>query len=204
MKLFYDFETTGIPEYGISSDDPCQPHILQMAAVLTTMDLAPISSVNLLVKPDGWEIPDEITTLTGITTEQATSAGLPEKQVAALLLNLWRDGVGVERIAHNEPFDARIMRIALKRYWKDEDLMDRWKNAPRFCTLNKSKSLINLPPTDRMVEAGVKGPKPPSLAEAHLFFTGKPLENAHDAMGDVVGLIEVYRHLRREIDAAAA
>jgi DNA polymerase-3 subunit epsilon len=203
MKLFYDFETTGLPDWHTPSDDPIQPHILQMAAVLTEDDLAPISSVNLLVKPDGWEIPDEITVLTGITPERAASAGLPEKQVAAVLLNLWRDGAGIERIAHNEPFDARIMRIALKRYWKDEDLMDRWKTAPRFCTLNKSKALINLPPTDRMVEAGVKGPKSPSLAEAHLFFTGKPLENAHDAMGDVVGLIEVYRHLQERLAAAA-
>ncbi|HFO1417848.1 TPA: hypothetical protein ACHIWN_005760 [Pseudomonas aeruginosa] len=34
LTNIFDFETTGIPEWKLPSEDPCQPHIVEVAALL--------------------------------------------------------------------------------------------------------------------------------------------------------------------------
>ncbi|HEY8351659.1 MAG TPA: hypothetical protein VIK87_03855, partial [Sphingomonadales bacterium] len=59
--LFYDTETTGLPLFSEPSSDPRQPHIVQAAAVLVDAGTRKaISSINLISRPDGWEIPEEV------------------------------------------------------------------------------------------------------------------------------------------------
>jgi len=72
LKLFYDFETTGFPLYSEPSGDPRQPHITQVGARLVDVSsptLTVISTIDLIVKPEGWIIPDEAAALNGITTD---------------------------------------------------------------------------------------------------------------------------------------
>ena len=38
IALFYDTETTGLPLYDQPSDDPRQPHIVQVGAILVDLD----------------------------------------------------------------------------------------------------------------------------------------------------------------------
>ena len=38
IALFYDTETTGLPLYDQPSDDPRQPHIVQLGAILVDLD----------------------------------------------------------------------------------------------------------------------------------------------------------------------
>ena len=195
MFLFFDTETTGIPDWHTPSDDPRQPHIIELGAVLTDKDLNPVNEVSLIVRPDGWTISDEIAQMTGISQDYAERFGVSEELAVDALLELWRGGGGRVRVAHNEPFDARIVRIALKRARVDDDMLEAWKEAPRFCTQAKSKKIVNAPATQKMIEAGRKGPKSPKLSEAYEHFTGKPMKDAHRAMADVRATIEVYRHL---------
>lgn len=191
--LAYDTETTGLPLFTEPSDDPRQPHIIQLAADLFDIDTRrPIAGFSLLIKPEGWVIPSEIESLTGISTERAAMFGVPIATALPLFLELC-SMVTVHRVAHNESFDARILRIAMKRAGIYPDaFMDQWKAAPAYCTCNSSKAIVNLPPTERMVAAKKKGPKAPNLAEAYEFFTGQKLVNAHDAAADVAACKTIF------------
>ena len=134
--VFFDLETDGIPNWKIPSDDPAQPHITQIGAIVVDLNTREtINSIELLVKPDGWTIPQECVDLNGITTEYAMEYGMPEEMVISLFLAFWS---GYKRFAYNTTFDNRIIRIATKRYF-DEAVQDMWKNGPYECQMIASR-----------------------------------------------------------------
>jgi DNA polymerase-3 subunit epsilon len=186
--LFWDTETTGKPLYGQPSELPEQPHLVQLAAVMCDEISGQImQSIDVIIRPNGWTIPDEVTKIHGITTEYAANVGVPEEMSVMMFMELWFRCD--KRVAHNEKFDARIMRIALKRYKFDEKIIDAWKEGQSECTMLASTDVLKLPK-----EKG-GGYKWPSLSEAYEYFTGQPLQNAHSAMADVMGCIAVYNSL---------
>jgi DNA polymerase III subunit epsilon len=190
--LFFDTETTGLPIWSSPSEDPAQPHLVQLAACLVDLDTRKtISSFDVIVRPEGWTIPDEVAAIHGITTEKAMDLGVSESMAVGMLLEFWRDHDPRLRVAHNEGFDSRIIRIALMRH-EDEALANKWKDGPAVCTALLSQSIVKAPPTEKMLAAGRSHSKKPSLGEAYKHFTGQELPNAHTAMGDVLGVMAVY------------
>ena len=193
LIYFYDFETSGFPLWSKPSGDPGQPHIVQCAAVMVeTESFKTVGDFCLIAKPDGWDIPKEASDVHGITTEYARKVGVSEGSIVATLLAF--HGVATTRIGHNQPFDARIMRIALKRF-KTELMADSWKAGESYCTQKASTPIVKLPPTEKMLAAGRRGNKTCGLAEAYQHFMGKPMEDAHDAMADVLATMAVYWNL---------
>lgn len=193
IAVFYDTETTGLPLFKEPSEDPRQPHIVQLGVkVVDMVTRKTLQAVDIIVRPNGWEIPKEASDVHGITTEMAYDLGIPEEAVAEIMLELWRPEAPRLRIGHNEPFDARILRIALKRFFGDE-LADVWKDGAAHCTMRQASPIMQLPPTEKMKRAGFGGkPKQPNLAEAYEFFTGLKLDGAHNAMVDVDACAAVY------------
>src|SRR6478735_3118086 len=121
LALFFDTETSGLPLFSEPSEDPRQPHIVQLAAALVNLDTREVlEELNVIIKPDGWEIPDEVAVIHGITTERALAEGIPEIEALDRFLAL--NARAEVRIAHNEQFDARILRIAIKRLKADDAL----------------------------------------------------------------------------------
>lgn len=179
IGLFGDTETTGVPVWNRPSGTAMQPHIVSLAAILVDLDTKQeLQSINVIVKPDGWTIPQETIDVHGITNELANEVGLPESVVLGMYINLWRKCS--LRIFHNTTFDNRIIRIALKRYapeliadevWKDRDLY--------YCTFMKFKKLIG----------GKSGHK---LEDAYKYFTGKTLKGGHNALVDTQACMKVY------------
>lgn len=199
--LFYDSETTGLPDFKAPSDAAHQPHITQLAALLTDEAGNKLASLDLLVRPDGWTIPPDLQQLTGITMERAEQGGVPELVALSAFEALWRRAS--LRIAHNESFDARILRIGFKRFAGICD-PDEWKDGPAKCTQVLSTPILKLPPTERMIAAGRgRQNKSPKLAEAYEFFTGKPLSGAHNAMIDVMGVKAVWFAIQERSAASA-
>jgi DNA polymerase-3 subunit epsilon len=199
IALFYDTETQGLPLFNEPSEDPRQPHIVQLAACLIDLGTkARIATMNVIVRPDGWEIPDEVAAIHGITTERAMDVGVPESVALGMFLQLWRFRT---RIAHNESFDARIIRIALMRFGTDglhwsQSLAsapaDVWKDSPAECTQALATPIMKLPPTAKMMAAGRNHHKSANLREAYQYFTGKELAGAHNAMVDVQACMAVW------------
>jgi len=189
LALFYDTETTGFHKPGLPPDHPDQPHIVQLAACLVDLDTRrTMGLMNVMIKPDGWIIPDDVASFHGITTELATEAGIPAKLALKMFLNLWGDSL---RIGHNEQFDSNLLNIALLRH-AGNDVAARWMDGYYECTQEMATEIMQIPPTAKMKAAGRNGFKKANLGESVLHFTGKPLVDAHNAMADVVGCMAVY------------
>ena len=188
--LFFDFETSGLPEWKIPSDDPIQPHIVQIGAELVDLDSQDVlDAVDVVIKPDGWTISEEMTAIHGISQEYALQHGIPEKEAVGSLLGLKKQAA--LRVAHNRTFDDRIVRIALKRFFDplapETDMLkpsDLWKEGDGFCTCHGSRKAVNIG-------------KLPTLEEAYLALTGEVLEGAHNAVNDVRACRIIYFALKK-------
>ncbi|MBD1583460.1 3'-5' exonuclease [Pseudoalteromonas sp. S16_S37] len=191
----YDTETTGLPEWKKPSDDEAQPHTVQIGAIKHNLDTGEeIDQLNIIVKPDGWEIPQETIDIHGITNERALAEGIPEKDAIQKLVEFCE---GSERNAFNRTFDQRIIRIGLKRFF-NEETQEAWANKEdHHCTMLLAKPIMQLSPKGRY------GYKQPKLSEAYRYFTGENLEGAHDALIDAKAAAVVYLKIK-EIDADVA
>lgn len=187
QAIVFDTETTGLPDWKAPSEAEHQPHIVQVAAELVDLDTREVlESMDVIVKPDGWTISEEMTAIHGISHDYAMEVGIPEKDAVDMLLAM--RAKSVLRIAHNRTFDDRIVRIALKRYFDDHaaeegvlQLSDHWKDGEGYCTCYSARALCALPKA-----------KLPTLQEAHTILVGLPLEGAHNAKNDVAGCRAVY------------
>lgn len=187
--FFYDTETTGLPDFKAPSEAPQQPHIVQLAAILVNPETRKtISSMDVIIRPNGWTIPDDIAKINGITTEHAMDVGIPESLAVGMFMELWSHRL---RIAHNEQFDARILRIALMRH-ENEASADDWKGGPSGCTARLATPICKIHPTEKMIAAGFNKFKTANLSEAYRHFMGSDLENAHSALADVNACAAVY------------
>jgi len=183
-KAFFDTETTGMVLWSDPSGAEHQPHIVQLAALLVDMETQEtVGALDVIIKPDGWVIPADMTLIHGITNEQALDEGIPEKEAVSMLLDLIGEN---NRIAHNQGFDARIIRIATKRFF-DEATQGKWKAGKGECTAQLSRKLVALPKT-----------KVPTLQEAYTHFYGKPFEGAHSAMADTLACRDVYFAVQKQ------
>jgi DNA polymerase-3 subunit epsilon len=189
IALAYDCETTGLPDFKAPSESVHQPHIVQLGARLVDLDTRDIiSTLDVVIRPDGWTIPDDVSAIHGITTERAQQVGVGEGLALGLLLDMWERAT--VRIGHNESFDARIVRIAQHRF--SDPRIDAWKGAPARCTQIMATPILKLPPTPKMLAAGFTKNKSANLGEAYEFFTGRKLEGAHRALADVDACMAVF------------
>jgi DNA polymerase-3 subunit epsilon len=192
--IFYDTETTGLPLFKEPNSDPRQPHIVQLAAILVDLETGEtLHTFDKIVRPEGWVIPEAVAKIHRITQEIALSSGFPEGEVLSEFLSLWR--LADFRVGHNEGFDARIIGIATLRY-TDLPTQEAWSSGRAECTLLLATPILQIPPTPAMRAAGHFGFKSARLGEAYLYFTGKPLDGAHNALVDVLACIAVWHAVR--------
>lgn len=207
LILVYDSETTGLPDFKAPSESPHQPHIVDICGLLYDADSRElVDSFEAIVKPDGWKIPDEVAAIHGITTERALADGIPEADAVAGFMALHKRCD--LRVGHNQQFDARILRIALKRFGaatqeERDAIADTFKAHPAFCTQTAASPIMRLPPTEKMRRAGYGWKfKSPNLGEALKHFTGADLANAHRAKVDAIACAQVYFAMRSAAAAA--
>lgn len=193
--LFYDTETSGLPLCHEPSGDPGQPHIVQLAADLVDVDKPTdiIASIDFTVRPKDWAFEEDAVEKHGITEEMAYARGIEEKAATDAFFALWE--LSTFRVGHNESFDARIVRIATKRYYDDE-LVNRWKAGRAECTQKLATPIVKAPPSDKMLEAGMKHSKTANLAEAYEHFHGEPMVDAHTAIADMRACRDVWFAIR--------
>ena len=183
MIVIFDTETSGLPKWDLPSDDPAQPHLVQFAALIYDGAGREISSIDVLVRPDGWEMDDDALALHGITTDHARKFGVSEARAAEIYFELASKADLV--VAHSVAFDKRMMRIAMIRAGLNREWLDALGSRPSYCTMQGARPFV----------PQIK-PKAPKLAECMRHFFDADLENAHNAMVDARACARVYWHLQ--------
>lgn len=198
MKLkimVFDVETNGLPLWQEPSVHPGQPHIVEYSAMLADAEThQELGFDYLMIRPEGWTIPPELTKIHGISEERALAEGVPER----LAVNAYMAMVQkADRIcAFGIDFDTRIMRIAMLRCgMTKEHVNELTASKTRVCLMRQATPLCKLPPTEKMMAAGRKKWKTPTLTEAVKELLGEDLEGAHDSRVDVLATMRVFWHL---------
>jgi DNA polymerase-3 subunit epsilon len=188
---FFDTETTGLPDYTRTLSWKDQPRIVQLAAILTDDAGKTMGEMNVLIRPEGWTLPRQASHIHGITDEIATKFGVPIGNAISMFLAI---GVCADLIvAHNLEFDRfMINREGLHFHC---DLESGWRS--KFCTMEATKDVLKIPPSERMIASGRTGYKSPSLKEAYRHFFSTDPSGAHDAMSDARACKEIFFALRR-------
>lgn len=192
--LFFDTETSGLPDWHKPSDAPHQPHLIQIAAMLTDGDGNELAEWSTIVQPGpGAVMEPKAFEAHGITLERAAAEGVPLTEVWEKFTSLLTGAQGV--VGHNVPFDIRIMRIAGVRATGM-----KWECPLEYrCTMRMSTPILNLPPTAAMLAAGFNKPKNPNLTECVRFFFDEDHSGAHDALADVRASKRVYFAIKERL-----
>lgn len=175
--LILDTETTGKTEKNARWDlDYMEfPHVVQIAWQHG------IKQESHIIYPDGYEIPEEVVAIHGITTEYAKEHGEP---FAVVIDKLIEDCLNAELICgHNLYFDVSIIKAnimrELGREYYDANMVED--------ALYKGKRIDTMRPTMKWVDARTQNGrlKFPKLEELYSrCFPGQTFP-AHDAMEDV-------------------
>lgn len=175
--LFFDTETTGIPDRSAKWDvDFMQyPHVVQMAWIHGC------KVENHIIRPDGWEIPDDTVAVHGITTEYALEHGEPFAAVVDMFIQDCHDAGLI--CGHNIHFDTGIVKANILR-----ELGREYYDANDVETaLYKGKRIDTMRPTMKWVDARMANGrlKFPNLSELYSrCFPGETFP-AHNAIEDV-------------------
>ena len=208
--LILDSESSGLPDWTAPSDAPQQPHMLQIAALRISLGSIAFpqraeTPFNAWIKPEGWAVDEREVgddgKPTAFSINRISNAFLHEhgRPLAEVMDQFDAEFMaGAEEIyAYGAGFDRRILRIAALRRWGRDGHPRKGAAPPAwYCVLQTLTPLVALPPTDKMMNAGFKKFKPPTLAEAHTWAFGEGFDKAHDAAADLAATVRLFDHLR--------
>ena len=185
MYLIFDTETTGLPRNWRAplSDLDNWPRMVQLAWHLYGKAGTKISEGDLIIKPEGFEIPADAARVHGITTLRAEAEGVPLLSA----LTEFQDMLAKTEylVAHNISFDEKILGAEFLR----KSLPNGLDGKKRICTMESS--------TDYCRIAGPRGFKWPNLTELHQTLFEEAFEDAHNAAGDVAATAKCFWELKR-------
>ena len=187
--IFFDTETTGLPkDYKAPvSDSANWPRMVQLAWLLHDIHGQRVKERSMLIKPEGFTIPDEAAAIHGITTERAMDEGAPLFEV---MEEFDADLTSLPlAVCHNVPYDRSITgaeRFRLDRPWGFHTAFK--------CTMAEGTNMCKLP--------GGRPYKYPKLEELHAFLFGTGFTGAHNALFDVRATAKCYWEIQRRKNAA--
>lgn len=196
MILFFDTETTGLP-LRLPPEHPGQPHLVQLAAILAEDDGTERGIFSVIIRPDGWTVPAEAAAVHGIDTATALRVGISLRHAISGFTGMAR--AASLFVAHNYAFDSLILSAALHRCGA---IWEACVVGDASCTMEAAAPILAIPPTPRMLAAGINRPKPPTLAEAYRHFVGRDLVGAHDALVDVRACRDIYFAIKQHAEDA--
>ena len=188
LYLFYDTETTGKWHKDLPLDHDAQPNLVQLASIITDSDRKILQYFVVIVRPNGWTIPAEVSQIHGISDHRARSMGIP-LMTAIALFSAFCVTAGVI-VGHNLAFDINIM---LRSYWQ----MNKEDRIPdsKVCTMLMAKDILKLPSSFKSKSS--KDPyKWPSLQETYTYFHKTEFKGAHSALEDTRATMDCYWEMR--------
>jgi DNA polymerase III epsilon subunit-like protein len=199
MYLFIDTETTGLPKdyKAPCSDSANWPRMVQLSTLLYDKGANLIKSGNYIIRPDGFEIPANVSALHGITQARALAEGVSlTSAISGLFLDLEFARV---LIGHNIDFDRSIIGAEIYRIFPKEksplivrDKLTIAGGRKIICTMNAGTDFCKFP---GKFEGKYKWPK---LAELHkALFNGEDFAEAHNSTADVQATAKCFFEMKR-------
>ena len=179
VRLFFDTETTGLPKsFGAPSTDVDNwPRLVQLSWILSD-ERKELSRADLIIRPDGFEIPKAASDVHGITTEMAMNSGISVKKAVYYFLGAARCASVL--VGHNVTFDTSVVGAELVRAYGKDYIY----GIPTHDTMRSSIDFCAIP--------GVRGNKFPKLIELYRKLFGHDFEDAHNSMADISATYECY------------
>lgn len=177
--LFYDTETTGLPNRNRDLYFKTQPYVAQLAYLLDE-DGEVLEERDVLVQPydEHWVMNPISLSIHGKTREMCeTGVTLPE------MLDDFIDAITEADVlvCHNVAFDRLIMQIQAAKIDKEMDTYTIFEGKPHVCTMLSALPICKIPPKDGRKNSF----KWPTLQETHKHFFGEEFDGAHDALADI-------------------
>ena len=185
--LFFDTETTGVPRnYNAPVTDTYNwPRLVQLGWIVTDEYGEIIKQRSRIVRPEGFTIPSDASSIHGITTYKALREGY---DLADVLQDFCSDLASANRVVgHNIDFDIHIVGAELVR--KGMDYLSL-TGKPSTCTMKQSTNFCAI--------NGNYGYKWPRLEELYCKLFGHNFSGAHDALSDITATRDCYFELKRK------
>ena len=188
MYLFFDTETTGLPAR--FDADFCDvdnwPRMVQLGFLAYDDSGKLQDSADMIIKPEGFTIPEEVVRIHGISTERALADGVGlsealEKFVCAL------DEASV-LVSHNIDFDHKIVGAELYRFGLHSDV-ETLKEIKKFCTMKSTTDFCAIPKDGY-------GYKWPTLSQLHWKLFAKEFSGMHSAYQDAEACARCFFKLK--------
>ncbi len=187
MFLIFDTETTGLPKkYNAPVHDLDNwPRLVQLAWQVHDEKGQFIKAQNLIIRPEGFEIPYSAEKVHRISTQKALEEGVALEEA----LKEFANDVSNCRliVGHNIQFDLNILQAEYLR----TDIPNKLQEIPFLCTEKQSTDFCKLP------GGKGKGYKWPKLFELHQKLFGEDFDEAHNASADVVATARCFLELIR-------
>jgi DNA polymerase-3 subunit alpha len=188
MFLIFDTETTGLPRRDNApvSEVDNWPRVVQVAWQLHDETGEIMEHNNLLIVPDGFEIPYSAEKVHKISTEKARKHGVPLEEA------LQKFNESVEKasflVGHNIRFDMNALGAEFIR----TGVTTRFLEEKQVCTMWSSTDHLKLP--------GGRGGKfkPPKLMELYEYLFEEQFPEAHNASADVEATARCFFELLRK------
>ena len=192
--LFYDTETTGLPENWAApiTNSANWPHIVSIAWSKQSEEQEVISQGCIIVKPNGYIVPEASTKVHGITHAQAVEVGTSLQTVMSVFAAEFCTDKEelVTTVAHNVSFDKRVVGAEFHRLELQKTL-ELFNALPSICTMKESTDFCALPnPKFKNTF------KYPQLKELHFKLFGTYPDKQHTADGDTAALARCFFKLK--------
>jgi len=184
--LFFDTETTGLPRNWRAAVTELEnwPRLVQIAWAFYK-DGVEVSSHDVIIKPEGFEIPLEASNIHGVTTERAKTEGVPLQTALSEFNNLVEQADFL--VAHNISFDEMIVGAEFLR----SNMLNSLVFKQKICTKDMSTNFCAIPSAN-----GYGGYKWPKLSELHMKLFGTEFEDSHNARADVEATAKCFWELK--------
>jgi len=186
MYLLFDTETTGLPRNWNApmEDSENWPRVVQIAWLEYDKNGKEISKGDYIIKPNGFEIPNDAARIHKISTARAIDEG----EELSTILKVF--GALIDKseylVAHNINFDIMVIGAELKREYISSDI----KKKKQICTMKESVDFCKIPGKTRY--------KFPKLAELYRKLFDEGFKEAHNAAADIEATSRCFWELKKQ------
>lgn len=150
--LVFDTETTGLFNFDLPADDPSQPRLLSICAILLDENMEEVDRMYEYIKHEGLVIDEdgEACKVNGITQDVHDNEGKPFPEIWERYGHMTDACCGITSFGIG--FDQKMLRGEARRY----DLPDRYGFRPTWCMISNLHKLPQVGRRMKLVEAAVK------------------------------------------------